>query len=110
MSDVPLDIMGREIKEGDTVVYGVKSEYSTLNVAKVLKVIPYLVKDYKHERQADGTWLRIDLPDKLNWKFQLEVNTTRWDSAARAHVPVTAKRTLDTPRRFAVVEPANVTA
>lgn len=100
MSDAPLDIMGREIKVGDTVVYGTYTRSALEGPATVIDVIPYL-KKYKRYDYTSKTYSETST---LEYKIKFEVPTERYDAAAKKYVADgTRKQTLDNPSRFAVV-------
>lgn len=101
--DPPRDYFGREIKVGDTVVYGVYTRNGSLNSG----VVDKLTVKGDIARRFVNDWGKWDSKMVPNWKITIVTNSTKWDAATRSYVPCPRKQTLDTPTRFAIVEAPN---
>lgn len=93
-----IDLLGREMKIGDHVVWAAYTRESGLQHGTITAFPTKTVKKQKYD-PTTRTY-STTLIDET--KIQVQTQGRRWENGGYVEYPV--KRTLDTPARFAVVE------
>jgi hypothetical protein len=110
----PLDALGKEIQVGDKVVYAVKTREGGLQVGEVLDIIPYdkegsgLNPSFNEnipqtfgQDTTNSRWLR---EPQTHYKLKVKTSNSVYNSISRQYEDHPTTKTLDTPRRFAIVQ------
>ncbi len=110
-----IDAVGNQINIGDTVVYAVNTRYGGLQMGTVEDLIPY-IKDTNIKNPAwnpnlpttyriDGDNPRWITQPQTHYKIKVRADDYEYDNGIGGKAIEKGKaKTLDNPRRFAVVQ------